>query len=329
MSHTSKRQFLVASVVILALSTSPLIALHANEGAELPLPDAGGMQFSIKGSILAVSGEARELVYAGTGQADVPPDYKVSELIWDIKSLVMAGGTVSAQLSEELRVNAGAWMGLNEGSGGMEDYDWLDPTRSDWTHFSESDVDIEAAYSIDINATLELIELGPFMVSGVLGYKHDFWEWSDFGGTYIYSTFGFRDDRGSFEGENGIDYEQTFDIPYFGVQIATEGASVRASGYLLYSPFVVAEDRDHHILRDLYFREEFDGGDYIAAGGDITFDLSDAIFISGSVDVQVIPEFTGDAYVREGRDGTWGKVKDGGGIENTVAAVAVSAGIRL
>jgi len=320
---------LVGLVSVLALSATSGRALHANEGAELPLAEGSGMSLSVKGSFLAVGGEAREFVYAGSAQGEVPADYKVSELIWDITSLAMAGGTVSAQLGEKLRVNAGFWMGLNEGSGGMEDYDWLDPTTSDWTHFSESDVDIEAAYSLDINASLELFELGPFMVSGVLGYKHDFWEWSDYGGNYIYSTFGFRDDVGSFGGENGIDYEQTFDIAYFGVQLATEGSGVRASGYFLYSPLVVAEDRDHHILRDLYFREEFDGGDYIAAGVDVSIDLSETFFISGSVDVQVIPEFTGDLYQREGTDDQWGRNPDGAGIENSVAAISVSAGIRL
>ncbi|MBL7076166.1 MAG: omptin family outer membrane protease [Kiritimatiellae bacterium] len=329
MSNHSGCRLIVGIAVALALSASSVWALHANEGAELPLVEGSGISLSFKGSILGVGGEAREFVYAGSAQGDVPADYKVSELIWDITALAMAGGTVSAQLGEDLRVNAGMWTGLNEGSGGMEDYDWLDPSISDWTHFSDSDVDIESAYSFDINASLDLFELGPFMVSGILGYKHDFWEWSDYGGTYIYSTSGFRDDRGSFGGENGIDYEQTFDIPYFGIQLATEGSSVRASGYFLYSPLVVAEDKDHHILRNLYFREEFDGGDYIAAGVDVTIDLSDTFFISGSVDVQIIPEFTGDLYQREGKDGEEGMVPDGAGIENSVAAIAISAGIRL
>ncbi len=322
-------RFLVGLAAVLVLSAAPVWALHANEGAELPLAEANGVSLSIKGSVLAVGGEAHEYVYAGSAQRDVPSDYKVSELIWDISSLVMAGGTISAQFGESLRVNAGFWVGLNEGSGSMEDYDWLDASIDDWTHFSESEVDIESAYSFDLNASLELFELGPFMVSGILGYKHDFWEWSDYGGTYIYSTFGFRDDVGSFGGENGIDYEQTFDIPYVGVQLATEGSGVRASGYLLYSPLVVAEDRDHHILRDLYFREEFDGGDYIAAGVDISIDLNDTFFISGAVDVQIIPEFTGDLYQREGRDGEEGMSPDGAGIENSVAAISISAGMRL
>jgi outer membrane protease len=329
MLNRSRISVLLGVALVLTLSAHYALALHANEGADMPLAEANGVSLSIKGSFLAVGGEAREFVYAGSAQGDVPSDYKVSELIWDIDSLVMAGGTVSAQFGERFRINAGAWFGLNEGDGGMEDYDWIDPSRSDWTHFSESDVDIEAAYSFDLNASLELFDLGPFVCSGILGYKHDFWEWSDYGGTYIYSTSGFRDDTGSFGGENGIDYEQTFDIPYVGVQLAMTASSVRATAYLLYSPFVIAEDKDHHIFRDLYFREEFDGGDFIALGGDVSIDLTDTFFISGALDIQIIPEFTGDLYSREGLDGVESMSPDGAGIENTVAAFSASAGLRF
>lgn len=323
-------------LVVLALSAGSSWALHANEGAELPLAEVGGAALSIKGSLLGVGGEARELVYAGAAQSGVPSDYKISELVWDIESLTMAGGTVALQLGEKMRVNAGAWININEGDGGMEDYDWTNP-RISWDYRSESEVDIEAAYSIDVNASLALFEMGPFMVSGLLGYKHDFWEWSDFGGTYVYSTdpnngaapYVFRGYPGSFGGENGIDYEQTFDVPYFGAQVVTAGARMRASAYLLYSPRVKAEDKDHHIMRNAYFREEFDGGDYIAAGVDITADLTDRFFLSGSIDAQVIPEITGDMYAKEGPDGEESKIPDGAGIENSVVAVALSAGMRL
>ncbi|NQU39807.1 MAG: omptin family outer membrane protease [Lentisphaerae bacterium] len=315
--------------LLMACSVRPAMALHAGEGAELTVAHANGISLSLKGSLLGVGGEAREFVYAGPGSGGLPADYKVSELIWEIKSLAMAGGTASLQVGQALRFNIGAWFGLNAGDGGMEDYDWLEPSIDDWTHFSESEVDIEAAYSIDLNASLALFELGPFQISGIAGYKHDFWEWSDFGGTYIYSDSGFRSDVGSFGGANGIDYEQTFDIPYIGAQVATTGSELRASAYLLYSPFVTAEDKDHHIFRDLYFREEFEDGDFIAVGGDVSLDLTEALFVSCSVDVQVIPEFTGNLYSKEGINGAESMSKDGAGIQNIVSAFSASAGIRF
>ncbi len=325
----------VGICLAMALSAGSAWALHANEGPELVVAESGGVALSVKGSIMGVAGEARELVYSGAGRGQgQASDFKMSELIWDIDSLLMAGGTLSAQFGDAVRLNVGVWVAVNEGSGGMEDYDWSweYPYSGEWTHFSESEVDIESAYSFDINASMELTELGPFVLSGVLGYKQDFWEWSDIGGTYIYSSnppWGYRDIVGSFEGKNGIDYEQTFNIPYFGVQLATEGSGIRVSGYLLYSPLVTAEDKDHHIFRDLYFREEFDGGDYIAAGVDVSIDLTDSVFVSASVDYQTIPEIIGDMYYTEGQTGPEYSNPDGAGIENTVAAVSLSAGIRL
>ena len=94
-------------------------------------------------------------------------------------------------------------------------------------------------------------------------------------------------------------------------------------------PFVFAEDKDHHLFRNLYFREEFEGGDFIALGGDVSIDLTDTVFISGGADVQIIPEFTGDLYAKEGRDGVESMSPDGAGIENTVYAFSASAGLRF
>ena len=329
MSSGSRISVLLGLALVLTLTTHSALALHANEGADMPLAEANGVSLSIKGSFLAVGGEAREFVYAGSAQRDVSAGYKVSKLIWDIDSLAMAGGTVSARFGERFRINVGAWFGLNEGDGGMKDYDWLDPSRSEWTHFSESNADIEAAYSIDLNASLELFDVGPFQVSGLVGYKHDFWEWSAFGGTYIYSEYSLRDDVGTLPDDVGIEYQQTFDIPYCGIQLATTGSTVRATVYLLYSPFVFAEDKDFHHSGERYYREEFENGDFFAFGGDITFDITDTVFISGGADVQIIPEFTGDLYAKEGRDGVESMIPDGAGIENTVYAFSASAGLRF
>jgi plasminogen activator len=328
MSRASTSWIQIVLVTVLALSASSVWALHANEGAELLLAEADGMSLSIKGSILAVGGEARELVYAGHGQS-VPSDYEVSELIWDITSLWMVGGTLSARFPKNFTINAGMWFGLNAGSGDMEDRDWLDPSTSSWTHFSQSDVDIESAFSLDINGVLHLFDVGRFDVGVIGGFKYNFWDWSDFNGFYIYSDSGFRDDSGTFEARSGIEYEQTFYIPYMGIQASTAGSGIRATAYLLYSPSVWAEDKDFHILRDLHFREEFEGGNFFAGGAEVTIDVTDALFISGAVDVQIIPEFTGDLYQTEGDNGVETKSPDGAGIENSVSAVSLSAGLRF
>jgi len=319
----------IVLAVVLALSASPVLALHANEGTDLLLTETNSMSLSIKRSILLAGGEAREIVYAGTTQTDLPADYMVSELIWDIRSLVMEGVTVSGRFGRRFRCSIGAWIGVNEGNGSMEDYDWLDPSTSDWTHWSQSDVDIQSAYSFDANLSVDMLTHRNVRVSGILGFKHDFWEWRDYGGTYVYSVNGFRDAVGTFGDESGIEYQQRFDLPYLGFQVVAGGKYVRASTYLLYSPFVFAEDEDHHILRNLYFREEFSGGDYFAIGGDLTYTPIDWLFISCAVDHQTIPEFTGDLYQREGLDGVEHMYPDAAGIASTVTAVSLSVGFCI
>ncbi len=319
--------------VMLTLTASSVFAIHANDGPALVVVEKNDIALSFKGSIMGVSGQSDEYVYAGE---DWPANrgYKVSELNWEIDSLVMVGGTASLQLGELIRFNAGAWIGVTEGDGEMQDYDWLDPNRSDWTHYSESDVDIETALSFDINASFRVWDLGLCQIHGVLGNKHDFWEWSDHGGGYIYSSDpysadGFRDTTGTFGGQNGIDYEQNFNITYAGVKLTASNDKITASAYAQYSPFVRADDKDHHIMRNLYFTEEFEGGDYYAAGGEISINITDIIFFSGSIDYQLIPEFTGDLTVKEGVNGVKSTNEDGAGIGNELLAISASAGLRF
>ncbi len=315
--------------VMLTLSLNSAFGIHANDGPELVIVEKNDVGLSIKGSVMYVDGQADEYVYAGHG-AGVPSDYKVSELNWDISSLWMVGGSGALQLGEYIRFNVGAWVGITDGDGGMKDYDWLDPNIPDWTHYSESEVDIEAAFSFDINASFKVFDLGACQIHGVVGNKHDFWEWSDMGGAYIYSTdSGFRDDIGSFGGGNGIDYEQSFDIMYAGLKLTASSDILTASAYAQYSPFVRAEDKDHHIYRNLYFTEDFEGGDYYAAGGELSINLTDTIFLAASVDYQIIPEFTGDLTVKEGTHGEKSTSKDAAGIGNELLAISASAGLRF
>ena len=236
MTRYACRVGLLVVVGITLLTGSSAMALHAGEGSELAIVDGTNFTLSARLMIGMLSGEAREIVYEGS--------HKLSELIWDLSGLVWGGATVSGQFGDRFRVNAGFWTALTEGDGGMEDYDWLDTWRDDWTHWSESEVDVINAWSADVNASYLVWTTRDLGVHAIVGYKHDFWEWSDFGGRYVYSSdTGFRDIIGNFGGENGIDYEQTFDIPYLGIGLTSMGHERwRASGYLLFSPLVFGED---------------------------------------------------------------------------------------
>ena len=304
--------------------------IHAGNGSIITVADNTGSGFSLQASIMALTGENHEYVYAGANDIGLPYDYKVSELIWDIDSLWMAGGVASLQIGNLIRINLGGWTGINKGSGSMDDYDWLEPSTSQWTDYSHSDVDIETAYSIDINVSYQFIDLGPCKLHAVIGFKEDYWEWSDYAGTYIYSSQnGFRDITGDFGGVNAIDYNQTFDIPYVGIKATLDKNRIHASAYLQYSTFVYANDEDHHILRDIYFNESFYNGNYFALGIDATLDITDAIFITCSLNLQSIPEFTGDMTMTDASTGQTISVSDAAGISSDLAAIAASLGWKF
>jgi outer membrane protease len=198
----------------------------------------------------------------------------------------------------------------------------------DWTHYSDGDVDIDEAYTVDVNGAVTFFRGNGVELFGLLGFKRLFWDWSEYGRTYIYSVDGFRDTRGNSGGVNGIDYEQVFEVPYAGIGARILFGESSGTAYVIYSPFVQAEDRDHHIHRDLKFKETFEGIDYLGAGGEVSYHFTDAVFMTFSLDAHAIPEARGDMEItRAGGDTEF--LPDVAGIENTVISMSLAAGLRL
>jgi plasminogen activator len=223
-------------------------------------------------------------------------------------------------------LNAGFWMGVNEGvDGEMYDFDWLDETTSAWTDRSRSEVDVVDAMIFDANLSFKVIEGAGYCVGVVGGIMYETWEWDDRGQEYTYSVRGFRDISGSFEGENVIDYRQTFLIPYIGVEGSADLGAVSIQGYLTYTPLVAAWDEDHHLLRDLHFEETFTGGEYLAVGVSATVDIGEAMFVQGSIDLEKVDEIRGELEVVE----TGTTIDNAAGIAHESTTISLSLGIRL
>ena len=214
----------------------------------------------------------------------------------------------------------------------MEDYDWLMYEQgSPWTDWSLSDVDVDSAYQVDVNASFDVVIADPLTLRILGGYKQDHWSWKDYGVRHIYSTDpatpgGFRDDVGEDHGETGIEYEQTFKIPYAGVEGELALAPWSLAAYLTYSPFVQATDRDRHLFRNIEFEEDFSGGDYIGAGIRCTYTFACRFYLAGAFDTQSIPEIIGDTTITDTTTGATGTSTDSAGIENQVSMISLAAG---
>lgn len=295
--------------------------MQAGQGPQIRLAEGDHYVLTARGGLMLQSGEARELVFDGR--------HKQSELIWDISDLLLAGGSVSVQIGESFQLNAAGWVSVLEGNGSMEDYDWfIEGDR--WTHYSVGDVDINEAYVFDVNGTYTFHRGNDVQLYGILGYKRLSWDWSEYGRSYIYSVNGFRDSYGHSGGVNGIDYQQTFDVPYAGLGAYIQfGRKSSGTFYALYSPIVQAEDRDHHILRGIKFKETFKNINYFGAGGELSMYLTDSIFFTYAVDAHIIPEARGDLEAVEISSGDTMFEKNAAGIENAVVAMTLSVGIRL
>jgi outer membrane protease len=253
-----------------------------------------------------MNGTAFERVWVG--------DYKMSELEWELDRLWMAGVQGTFGLMNRLRLNAGLWTALNEGDGRMVDRDWAyfspsgrltfspDPSDDQWTHQSiHPDTSVDGAASFDVNLDLRVFTAGAVSFSGILGYRLDRFRWSSRGGDYVYSTaapFLLRDRIGSFpDGELVIEYEQRYDIPYFGAGLEGNFGRLLLQARLLYSPWAAAWDEDYHVLRDILFAGDFSGGGYLALGLSGSWKLRDSLLAALSFDYQKIDDFKGDVAI--------------------------------
>jgi outer membrane protease len=323
MTYTTQTLVTLGILGLILTAPTPSPAMEAIPGPSVVLNDEYAIGMSLRGSAGYLDGTAHEYVYEylPTGEKR-----KLSELIWDLKDVWMIGGVMSLDCAEWMRLNAGFWMGVTQGDGEMLDYDWLYQDIDEWTDYSRSLVDVESANIFDINATFRICEWQGLSPHVVLGYKQDSWEWSDSGQEYIYTIETFRDTTGDFGGENMIDYEQWFSIPYFGATLRGEWGPVVLEGYYLYSPIGQAEDKDHHIARQLIFEEDFEDVEYTAYGISGTFSFTDRFFAMVSYSYQEMPETTGDMTVVDEITGLTYAEDDIAGISHEASLISGSLG---
>ena len=318
------------SWILLALMSLPAPAWAAFQAGAIAGPKEGpGVPFAAQASLGLLNGEAIEHVF----------DYEtvdgsrrqLSRLDWDLKDIAMGGGSLSARLTGKLTLNGGAWLALTEGTGEMDDYDWLDTGFSDWTHYSLSEVDLTAGYVFDLNVAWDLFAWNGLTARLFAGYKQDGWKWEDRGVYLLYPDYGYvPQDLG---GENMINYEQEFRMPYLRAGADWMRGGFALSGHVTWSPIVSATDWDEHVARNMHFKETFEGGDMLGFGLEARYSFAkgffNGLFVSAAVDYQKIDLIVGDMEVRDGATGETGGVTDGAGIENDHLILSLGGGIQF
>jgi len=301
----------------------------------LQTPGAG-ISFALDASVGVLEGTASELVY----YYPYGRKFKLSELTWDLKDVVVAGLHGSVGYTRWFRLNLGVWSALTAGNGTMVDRDWeypdivsafLEPNAQNWTHESRHpDTSLEKGTIVDLNLSVLAWQTGPFSLRGIVGYKNESWKWSARGGTYIYSTAdaGFRGATGSFpDGLEVISYEQRYSIPYVGVGASWTKPAFQLEAHLLFSPAVSASDSDYHNLRGVLFEGDFSRGTYFGLGLGAGWEFARHWSATLAVEYQSIPEIIGD-YTVSGAEGS-GFFEGSSGIAMSAVSIALGAGYHF
>lgn len=237
-----------------------------------------------------LNGDATELVY------DADTGHKNSELQWELDNVYMLNAGLAVSPSSWFTLSADFWINLNKGNGVMDDYDFLSESYNgftDWSH--HEDTDLTKGFMCDLNAAFTFYTFDETRFSALVGYKHDNWKWEARGGSYVYSTFSFFDDVGSFPpGEKGITYTQWFHVPYLGLAFESTLGKVFFTGRIIASPLVYAKDEDIHHLRNLRFEGDFDVSSMYGVDLGVGYDITPNFAVLAAFKYQKYEEAKGD-----------------------------------
>jgi outer membrane protease len=307
--------------------------------------DGPAIPFAAQASMGLLNGDAVEHVfgYYNMSPAEVfyldltsGTRYQISRLDWELKNVVMGGGSLSVRPLGKLTLNAGLWLALSKGGGEMEDYDWLGPLygvpAEVNTHYSLSDVDVTEGYILDLNAAWDVYQRDNLTVRVAAGYKQNGWTWEDRIRYMVYIDDYFIPDF-SHAGDNGINYEQEFRIPYLGANADWAWNQFTFSGYLTWSPLVAATDWDEHVLTGVNYTESFEGGDLIGFGVEARYEFSagtfSGAFVTAALDYQAIDLIVGDMELYDTTTGESAAARNAAGIENEYLVISLGGGIRF
>ncbi|MCO6186485.1 omptin family outer membrane protease [Rhizobium sp. L1K21] len=198
---------------------------------------------------------ANELVYSG-GQ-------RLSQLIWTSKYMRVLSAELKVDLDSGwvFRANGGVGFG---GNGHMEDYDWISPYATgtgndDWSHQSiHPDTRLDRFFEAGVEVGRELAGNASGSVDLTGGFKYTNVKWTTWGGSYLYSSGGFRNTSGTIASTTrGITFEQRLPVVFAGLNGESVYGDWTFSSKLRGGFTVGAGDIDNHWLRNLRFEDKY------------------------------------------------------------------------
>ena len=257
---------------------------------------SGTTTINVQQNVVQVTGHMGLGYLDGEGKEAVFDNgHKLSELTWQLEDVYMMnlGGSIAPR--PWLAFNADVWFKVTEGDGAMDDYDWMVQGLhyTDWSH--HDDTDLTEGIMFDLNVAYTFGQFQETTFQGIVGYKHDTWEWEAKGGSYTYSTNYLYDTVGAFpDGLKAITYSQTYDTPYIGVGFHSQLTNLSLFGRFVYSPFAMLESEDTHHMRNLRIDGDFDPTDLFLVNLGFGYNLTPNLSLLGGVQYQKYDRGDGD-----------------------------------
>ncbi|MGV2049902.1 omptin family outer membrane protease [Agrobacterium salinitolerans] len=258
----------------------PLSAALAISTTVPAMAEPGGITASLDAGVLNI--KATETLYSGS--------HKNSQLDWKTTNAMALRGSLGLELSPDWRIKTEGRIGF-AGDGYMTDYDWLypyykDTSKEGWSHRSQhgdTRLDHYLAGSIELNRTL--LEDPLQHLSAGIGFRYTDVQWSSYGGSYIYSSRGFRNYVGDFgNGEKAITYRQQIPVFYGNLTGGRKFGNWSLNAGVEGGAMVYAKATDDHWMRSIRFTDKFDIGGMFGAKAGIAYDLTEnaSIYLDGA-----------------------------------------------
>jgi outer membrane protease len=240
--------------------------------------------FWLSGGVGLMNIEAHEYVYLGNNKA--------SQLDWDTDGVVLYTASAGADLGADWHVKGRLDLGFG-GDGHMVDYDWVpgfavNQSKDGWSDRSahpDTRLDYYVSGALEVGRNIFTDESSNVSVGG--GIKYTEVRWQAFGGSYIYSDGGVRNDIGELpDGLKGISYKQKIPTIFLGFDGSTSFDRLTLSGGVKGGMTLGIDDQDDHWLTETRVFGGMNAAPVLMLNAAIDYQLADtaSIYLAGNLE---------------------------------------------
>lgn len=242
------------------LSTGAVFALEENVGQGPTVSPGENVNFEISMGTELMGGET---TYSIGGPIRTPDGtiydvhFPISELEWPL-DVWLARVDATVNFGPLWRMNGSLKKNIDEPSDDMIDSDWL-RTPSLLDVYSNSKITDFDALILDVDVEWLFLKRKNWNLFAGLGYKYQNFDYES-ALIHQYSPSGLPGFNFYGDGSNSITYDMTYTMPYFifGSEFQITPA-FSIAGSFAFSPWVSAEDKDNHLLRNKVSSGDMDG----------------------------------------------------------------------